>query len=88
MDNQEKRFRGRIVPKGEGVEEIPFDQNAETDKNREELMRQLQETKDTLKDANLSPDRLSELWKRQRNLEKKLDLDGKEEKEPHTGVYL
>ncbi|MBI2635572.1 MAG: hypothetical protein HYW79_03480 [Parcubacteria group bacterium] len=88
MDNQEKRFRGRIFPRGEGIEEIPFDQNADTGKNSEDLMRQLQETRDALKDINLPPDRLSELWKRQRDLEKKLDLDEKKEEEPTTGVYL
>jgi len=86
MDNPEKRFRGRIIPKGEGVEEIPFDQGFE-DKKREELQQQLKETVEALKDQELSQDRLSELWRQRRELEKKLDLEDKKDK-PSTGVYL
>lgn len=88
MDNFEKGFRGRIIPKGEGVQEIVAEPEADSDKKKRELLQQLEETKEILKDPKLSPDRLSELWKRQRDLEKKLGLEDEEKKEPPTGVYL
>lgn len=79
----------RFIAGPEGLHEVPLEPESDAERENWELTHELEEIKKQMQDPKLGPDRLAELWKKQRRIEKKLGLSSDEEgKELPTGVYL
>lgn len=85
MEGFKKFFRGRIIPEGDTVKEIPIPEDGRLD--GETLERKLDEVNKQLRSPGLSEEDLRKLWQERKNLEGKLSLGG-EKKDPSTGQYL